>query len=111
MNILIDGMGGDNAPLEIVKGAVKAADKIDGKITIIGREEEIIKAFEKIGYTKGKIEIVNATEVVTNNEAPAMAVRRKGFQHYPGDVDGKERRGRCLPFSRKHRCTSFGRPV
>lgn len=77
MNILIDGMGGDNAPLEIVKGAVKAADKIDGKITIIGREEEIIKAFEKIGYTKGKIEIVNATEVVTNNEAPAMAVRKK----------------------------------
>ena len=54
MNILIDGMGGDNAPLEIVKGAVKAADKIDGKITIIGREEEIIKAFEKIGYTKVK---------------------------------------------------------
>lgn len=77
MNILIDGMGGDNAPLEIVKGAVKAADKIDGKITIIGREEEIRKAFEKIGYTKGKIEIVNATEVVTNNEAPAMAVRKK----------------------------------
>lgn len=77
MNILLDGMGGDNAPLEIVKGAIKAAPEIDGQISIIGKEQDIQEAFSKLGYTKGDIKVINATEVVTNNEAPAMAVRKK----------------------------------
>ena len=41
MRLLIDGMGGDNAPADIVKGAVKAAKEIDDTVLIIGKEEMI----------------------------------------------------------------------
>lgn len=77
MNILIDGMGGDYAPQEIVKGAIKAANEIDATIKIIGLEDLINKELEAQGFTGSNIEVVNATEVVTNYEAPAMAVRKK----------------------------------
>ena len=39
MRVVLDGMGGDNAPMEIVKGAVEAAELIDDEIIIVGREE------------------------------------------------------------------------
>lgn len=77
MNILIDGMGGDYAPQEIVKGAISAARKIEDTITIIGAQELIGTELEKRGWDGDNIAVVNATEVVTNNEAPAMAVRKK----------------------------------
>lgn len=77
MNILIDGMGGDYAPQEIVKGAISAARKIEDTITIIGAQELIGTELEKRGWDGDNIAVVNATEAVTNNEAPAMAVRKK----------------------------------
>ena len=77
MKILIDGMGGDYAPEEIVKGAVLAAKKTDETIVIIGAED-VIKDLLVKNHWKGKnIEVVNATEVITNDESPAMAVKRK----------------------------------
>lgn len=77
MNILIDGMGGDYAPVEIIKGAIKASKEIDDNIAIIGREEEINKALRAEHWKGGNITVINATEVISNNEAPAMAVRKK----------------------------------
>lgn len=77
MNILIDGMGGDYAPEEIVKGAIRAANEIEETIKIIGFEDLINKELELQGYNGSNIEVVNATEIVTNYEAPAMAVRKK----------------------------------
>lgn len=81
MKILIDGMGGDNAPESVVKGAVKAAADMDPSITlgILGPENTIFKLLKKYHY-KGKganIDVINCTEVIDCNEAPAMAVKRK----------------------------------
>lgn len=77
MNIMIDGMGGDHAPEEIVKGAVQAAKEISGTVSIIGREERINECLQDLNWNGDNIEVVNATEVISNNESPAMAVRKK----------------------------------
>lgn len=77
MNIMIDGMGGDHAPEEIVKGAVQAAKEISGTVSIIGREDRINECLQALNWNGDNIEVVNATEVISNNESPAMAVRKK----------------------------------
>lgn len=77
MNIMIDGMGGDHAPEEIVKGAVQAAKEISGTVSIIGQEECINECLQALNWNGDNIEVVNATEVISNNESPAMAVRKK----------------------------------
>ena len=75
MRIILDGMGGDNAPEAIVKGAINASKKIDHEIVIIGREE-VIKPHLKRKDAQ-KITVVNATEVISNDDAPVRAVRSK----------------------------------
>ncbi|MBQ3369998.1 MAG: phosphate acyltransferase PlsX [Mogibacterium sp.] len=77
MKILIDGMGGDYAPAEIVKGAIKAASEISETVVIIGPEDEINEQLRANRWRGDNIEVVNATEVITNEEQPAMAVRKK----------------------------------
>ena len=77
MKILIDGMGGDYAPAEIVKGAIKAASEISETVIIIGPEDEINEQLRANRWRGDNIEVVNATEVITNEEQPAMAVRKK----------------------------------
>lgn len=77
MKILIDGMGGDFAPEEIVKGAVRAASEISETIVIIGPEEDIHEQLKANRWKGENIEVVDATEVITNEEQPAMAVRKK----------------------------------
>ena len=75
-------MGGDNAPREIIKGAVRAASELaetdkDVTIGIIGPEELMNNCLKENGWTGSNIEVIDATEVITNDEAPAMAVRKK----------------------------------
>ena len=82
MKIIVDGMGGDNAPLEIVKGAIMAAhelEQLDPEITvgIIGPQELMRNCLTECKWEGSNIEIIDATEVITNDEAPAMAVRKK----------------------------------
>lgn len=82
MKIIVDGMGGDNAPQEIVKGTIKAASELAASepevtVSIIGPEELIGNCLKENGWTGTNIEVIDATEVITNDEAPAMAVRRK----------------------------------
>ena len=77
MKILIDGMGGDYAPEEIVKGAVRAAAEISETVAIIGPEETINEELHKNRWHGDNIEVIDATEVITNHETPAMAVRKK----------------------------------
>ena len=74
---MIDGMGGDHAPEEIVKGAVQAAKEISGTVSIIGQEDRINECLQALNWNGDNIEVVNATEVISNNESPAMAVRKK----------------------------------
>lgn len=77
MRFAIDGMGGDHAPAEAVKGAVEAVKEFGVKITITGPEELLQKELAKYDYDRSAIEILNATEVVSLEEAPVLAIRRK----------------------------------
>lgn len=77
MRIIIDGMGGDNAPGEIVKGAVEAAKLIDHEIIIVGIEEQINAELAKYKFDKSQISVKHASEVIENDDAPVRAVRRK----------------------------------
>lgn len=77
MRIILDGMGGDNAPGEIVKGAVLASKNIEHEIVIIGNEDNINSELSKHEYNQEKIIVINATEQINNDEAPVKAVRTK----------------------------------
>lgn len=79
MKIILDGMGGDNAPFEIVKGAVEASKFIEHEIVIVGKEDEIKKALKKFSgkYPENRISVFHASEVITNDDAPVKAIRKK----------------------------------
>ena len=77
MKIILDGMGGDNAPEAIVEGAVLASKEIQHQIAIIGKEDLIKNELKKYKYDEAKIHVINAEEVITNDEAPVRAVRSK----------------------------------
>lgn len=77
MRIAIDGMGGDNAPLEIVKGCVEAAALISDEIFIVGDEIKIQKELDKYKYDSNQIKVIHAIDVITNDDAPVRAVRTK----------------------------------
>lgn len=77
MRIILDGMGGDNAPASVVEGAVLASKEIQHKIVIVGQEDLISAELKKYKFDKEKIEIINATEVISNDDAPVRAVRSK----------------------------------
>ena len=77
MRIILDGMGGDNAPGAVVEGAVLASKEIDHEIVIIGQEELINQELKKYKYNHDKITVADAREVITNDEAPVRAVRSK----------------------------------
>lgn len=77
MKIIVDAFGGDNAPLEIIKGARLAIDELDIDILLTGDKKEIerIATSEKISLDR--IEIENATEVVTMEDEPMVVIKEK----------------------------------
>ncbi len=78
MKIAVDGMGGDNAPLEVVKGCIEALEEHkELELYITGPQSEIYKELSKYSYDKNKITVVNASEIISTNEHPVMAVRKK----------------------------------
>jgi len=77
MRIILDGMGGDNAPASVVEGAVLASKEIQHEIVIIGQEELIHAELKKYKYDDSIISVVDAREVISNDEAPVRAVRSK----------------------------------
>lgn len=77
MKIILDGMGGDNAPSEIVKGAVEASMLIDENIIIVGDEVKINSELAKYKYDGNQISIKNATEIIENTDSPVKAIRTK----------------------------------
>lgn len=77
-NIALDAMGGDNAPAEMIKGAIDAIAKEPlMKVFLVGREDVIQKELANYQYNKEQIEVVNATEVIETAEPPVNAIRRK----------------------------------
>lgn len=74
--IAVDAMGGDNAPAEIVKGAVQASLEFSLAVTLVGDPAKIAAELKK--YKKqGDVSIVPASEVIGMDEAPATAVKQK----------------------------------
>ncbi|SFC72976.1 phosphate acyltransferase PlsX [Clostridium uliginosum] len=78
MKIAIDGMGGDNAPSAVIDGIIQAAKEYN-EITfyITGPKEQIISELSKYDYPKDKVIIVDAKEIISTNEHPVMALRKK----------------------------------
>ena len=82
MNILLDAMGGDNAPDANIKGALKAINQIKATITLIGKEEVIrnkIKEFtgKEIEEISDRLKIKNATETIEMEDGPTDAIKHK----------------------------------
>ena len=78
MKIILDAMGGDNAPKAVVEGAVKAARELDVDIVLVGREMDVNQCLAACGgQNEPRITVVNATEVVTMEDDASMACRRK----------------------------------
>ena len=78
VKVAVDAMGGDNAPGEIVKGAVEAIQaekKI--KVYLVGKEEQIKAELSRYTYPEEQVEVVNATEVIAMAEPPVAAIRSK----------------------------------
>ncbi len=76
--VALDAMGGDNAPVELVKGAVEAVNRNSNVLVkVVGIEEVIKSELEKYEYNKEQIEVVNATEVIATEEPPVNAIRTK----------------------------------
>ncbi len=75
MKIVVDAFGGDNAPLEIVEGALLALKQFkDLEVILCGKEEIITKI---LNGRNERVEIVNADEVITNDDHPTEAIRHK----------------------------------
>ena len=75
MRIIVDAMGGDNAPQEIVKGAVRAHKELGVDVTLVGKIEEVKACLA--GEDESSYELVDAREVIAMEDDPSTATRRK----------------------------------
>ena len=79
MRIILDAMGGDNAPKAPVLGALRAAKEYGAQIVLVGRGEEILKVMKEQGVADlpQGVEIANADDVVDMHDDPAQVIRKK----------------------------------
>ncbi|MBU3180394.1 phosphate acyltransferase PlsX [Clostridium psychrophilum] len=77
MVVVVDGMGGDFSPSAVVEGCVAAIKEYDISILITGPENLIRQELKKYNYESNKIKIVDAKEVISTNEHPVIAIKRK----------------------------------
>ena len=75
MKIILDAMGGDHAPLEIVKGAALAVDELDVSLILVGDENKINQIIEENKLSKKNIEIVHTDKVLTMEDDPVSVIR------------------------------------
>ncbi|HEX3078730.1 MAG TPA: phosphate acyltransferase PlsX [Lachnospiraceae bacterium] len=76
--VAVDAMGGDNAPGQIVKGAVDAVnERNDIKVLLVGKEDIVNSELQQYTYSKDQIQVIHASDMITNDEAPVMAIRSK----------------------------------
>ena len=82
MKIILDAMGGDNAPDATIKGALKAINKVKAEVVLVGKEEVIrskIKEFtgKEIEEVSDRLIIHNASETIEMEDTPTMAIKHK----------------------------------
>lgn len=78
VKVALDAMGGDNAPGEIIKGAIDALKERDNLfVYVVGKKDIIEEQLASYTYDKNRLEVVDATEVIDTAEPPVMAIRKK----------------------------------
>ncbi|MBR2521013.1 MAG: phosphate acyltransferase PlsX [Oscillospiraceae bacterium] len=77
MRIVIDAMGGDNAPDEIVKGAADAARELGITVVLTGDEQTVMQKLDGLSYPKGSVEVVHASQVVLMEDEGPTVMRTK----------------------------------
>ena len=78
INVVVDAMGGDYAPADIIAGAVKAVSlSQEVKVILVGQEDVVSKELEKHTYNKDQISVRHASEVIATEEPPVNAIRKK----------------------------------
>ena len=79
MRIIVDAFGGDNSPEEIVKGTLDAIREREGfDVALVGKENAVRSLLQKeTDYDASRVSVVNADDVITCEEAPVEAIRKK----------------------------------
>ena len=94
MKIIVDVMSGDNAPFELIKGAIEAGEEFDAEIILSGNKEIIMETAAELGKDISDMEIIDTDVVITMEDDPLVAVRSKknssmseGFRRLKEDAD------------------------
>ena len=77
MKIIVDAFGGDNAPLEVIKGAAEAVSKLGVEVVMSGNEKIIKDTAEKNGISLDKISIIHTESVIDIHDEPTMVIKEK----------------------------------
>lgn len=78
MKIIIDAFGGDNAPEEIVQGAIAAVNEKDGfDIALVGKENAVREILGRCEYDSSRVSVINADDVITCDDEPTEAIKNK----------------------------------
>ena len=77
MKIVVDAMGGDYAPKNVIEGVVSAVTELGVTIVLVGMEQEVKKELARYDYPASQIEIVHAPEVVGMDEPATTSIRKK----------------------------------
>lgn len=83
MRIIVDAYGGDNAPLEIIKGAALAVEEYGFDILLTGKEKEIRALAEQHGISLNHIDIADAPDVIGMNDEPKACLRSTRTAPWP----------------------------
>lgn len=77
MKIIVDAFGGDNAPLEILKGCAQAVEELDIDILLTGREDEIRRVAKENGISLNRMQIIDVPDVITMEEHAGEIMKSK----------------------------------
>ncbi len=77
MKIIVDAFGGDNAPLEIIKGCAQAVDELGAEIILTGKESVIKDTAQSNGISLENIEIVDCDEIITMEDKADSVIKTK----------------------------------
>ncbi len=78
VRVVVDAMGGDNAPGEIVKGAVEAINENKQiQVILTGQQELVMAELSKYTYSADQLTVVDCPEVIQTAEPPVQAIRKK----------------------------------
>ena len=78
VRVAVDAMGGDHAPEAVVQGVVEALNASkEIEVLLVGDQTAIEKCLTGAQYDKTRLQVIHASEVITNNETPTIAIKKK----------------------------------